>query len=53
MVINSLTSELVRIGRFQSMAVEFLWVGHTKTDVDLLFAGLVLALSGQDYFNLE
>lgn len=50
-VINSLTTEVVRIKRFLVSEAAFLFVGHTKTLVDAFFAQLAIVWIISDFFS--
>ncbi len=52
-VVNKICAELVRIGRFKRVNMDFLQVGHTKNKADKLFATIAKALLELDYFNMQ
>ena len=50
-VVNAFCCEPVRVGRFASAEARFLPVGHSKTDVDRMFASGTTTTKQEDYFN--
>ena len=51
-VINEIGAELVRIQRLLRSELAFLFRGHTKIDVDRIFAIITAIIKKEDCFNL-
>ena len=51
-VINGMSGELVRMQRFLSSELGFLFRGHTKVEPDRVFANITTTMMGEDCFNL-
>jgi hypothetical protein len=51
-VINGIGAELVRIQRLLRSELAFLFRGHTKVDVDRIFAIITAIIKKEDCFNL-
>lgn len=49
--VNGICRELVRIERFLSSEMAFLWAGHTKVPPDKVFANISIMFEKEDCFN--
>lgn len=51
-VIHGFCCETIRVGRLDTCDILYLRVGHSKTDMDRVFAADAHALANEDYYNM-